>query len=181
PLAHAARGHTFRPIHGGTRMRSLSTSRILKALFALSAVCGLLGSGAAVRAEAGGSSAFDLRPFVCSNRTLSGRYGSKTDGVLLSAAGLTLEFKGLALARFDGRGNLTWIEHVVINGEPTQPGWAEASGTYTVNSDCTGTMVVNSPNSPVPLSLTLVVVNRGREVRTVLDAHAILSVFTRVD
>ena len=162
-------------------MLTLSTSRITKAPFAPLVVCALLGSGAPVRAQEQTSSATDHRPFRCSNRTLSGSYGSKAEGALLPAPGVALEFKGLTLTRFDGRGNVTWIEHVVINGEPTQPGWAEASGTYTVNSDCTGTMVVNTPNSPVPLSLALVVVNRGREVRTVLDAHSILSVFTRVD
>ena len=42
-------------------------------------------------------------------------------------------------------------------------------------------MVVNTPNSPAPLNLVFVVVKGGRELRTVLEAHAIVSVFTKVD
>jgi len=162
-------------------MHPFSTMRIPTS-FALLVACGLLASEAPAWAqEPGGSPVSDRRPFHCSNGTLSGSYGSKSEGVLLPAPSLSLEFRAVTLTRFDGRGNLTWLEHAVVNGEPTQAGWAEASGTYAVNPDCTGTMVVNSPNSPVPLSLAFVVVNRGREVRAVLDANSILTVFTRVD
>ena len=87
----------------------------------------------------------------------------------------------MTITRFDGRGHLTWIEHTVVNGEPVHPGWTSASGTYTVAADCTGTMVVNTPNSPAPLKLVFVAVKGGRELRAVLEAHAILSVFTKVD
>jgi hypothetical protein len=41
--------------------------------------------------------------------------------------------------------------------------------------------VVTTPNSPVPLTLALVVVRDGKEVRTVLDANAIVSVFIKVE
>jgi hypothetical protein len=36
-----------------------------------------------------------------------------------------------------------------------------ARGTYTVNPNCTGTAVMNTPNSPVPLHLAFVVVRHG--------------------
>jgi hypothetical protein len=86
------------------------------------------------------------------------------------------------MTEFDGSGNLTWVEHTVINGTLLEPGWtATASGTYEVNPDCTGTATVNTPNSPVPLILGMVIVNNGKEVHTVLDSNAILSVFTKVD
>jgi hypothetical protein len=52
-----------------------------------------------------------------------------------------------------------------------------ASGTYAVNPNCTGTAVVNTPNSPVPLKLSLVIVRDGNEI----DAGAIAAVFTKVD
>jgi len=56
-----------------------------------------------------------------------------------------------------------------------------ASGIYAVNPDCTGTATVNTPNSPVPLVLGLIIVKNGNEVDMVLDSDAILSVFTKVD
>jgi hypothetical protein len=85
------------------------------------------------------------------------------------------------MTHFDGRGNLTWLEHTVINGTPLQPGWTAASGTYIVNQDCTGAAVVSTPNSPVPLQLALVVVKKGKEIHTVLDSDAIASVFIKVE
>jgi hypothetical protein len=85
------------------------------------------------------------------------------------------------MTQFDGKGNLTWVEHTVINGTPLQPGWTPASGTYAVNPDCTGAAVVNTPNSPVPLHLALVVVRRGKEIHSVLDSDAISSVFKKVE
>jgi hypothetical protein len=117
----------------------------------------------------------------CSNRTLSGAYGYAAEGLLLPAPGVALQFRGLGMTHFDGRGNLTWVEHTVIDGAPVEAGWTAASGTYTVNPDCTGAAVVNTPNSPVPLNLALVVVKQGRQVHTVLDAHAISTVFTKVE
>jgi hypothetical protein len=85
------------------------------------------------------------------------------------------------MTSFDGKGNLTWVEHTVINGTPLQPGWTPASGTYAVNPDCTGTAVVNTPNSPVPLHLALVVVRQGKEIHAVLDSDAISTVFNKVE
>ena len=162
-------------------MQERSAWRVLMSLIPSMVVLGVLGSTASALAEQGGSAASDSQVWHCSNETLSGKYGSSSEGVLLPAPGVALEFRGLTVTRFDGRGHLTWREHTVVNGEPAQAGWITATGTYAVNSDCSGTMVVNTPNSPAPLSLFIVVVKRGREVRTVLDAHAILSVFTKVD
>jgi hypothetical protein len=117
----------------------------------------------------------------CSDRTLSGDYGYASEGVLLPAPGVSLEFRSVGMTHFDGKGNLTWVEHTVIDGTLLEPGWTAATGTYTVNRDCTGTAVVNTPNSPVPLNLGFVVVKQGSEVHTVLDANAISTVFTKVE
>jgi hypothetical protein len=118
----------------------------------------------------------------CTNRTLFGDYGSVGEGVLLNVPGLPPEaqFRALTMTHFDGKGNLSWVEHTVINGTLLEPGWTAASGTYSVNPDCTGTAVVNTPNSPVPLNLAFVVVKHGTEVHTVLDTDAVTSVFTKV-
>jgi hypothetical protein len=136
-------------------------------------VCGLLASGVSAMASQDDRS--------CSNRTLSGDYGSAADGVLLPAPGVVLQFRGVTIAHFNGTGNVTWVEHTVVDGQPLAPGWTAASGTYTVNPDCTGTALVISPNSPVPLKLFFVVVRQGNEIRAVLDAHAISTVFIKVE
>src|SRR4051812_7263135 len=140
-------------------------------------ICGLLAfSVSAVaqsRSENGGR---------CSNRTLNGDYGCSVQGVLLNVPGLPPEatFVGVTTTHFDGEGNLTGTEHVVVNGTSFNPGWDANSGTYSVNSDCTGTSVVNTPNSPVPLNLNLVIVDEGKEFRQVLNSDALLTVCKRI-
>jgi hypothetical protein len=109
------------------------------------------------------------------NRTLRGDYGFTAEGVLIGIPGLPAQapFRSVGLAHFDGKGNLTWLEHTVVNGTLLEADWPAASGTYSVNANCTGTAMVNTPNSPVPLKLAFVVVKEGKEVRTVLDTNAI--------
>jgi len=120
----------------------------------------------------------------CSNATIRGEYGYAAEGVLIDNPGLPSEapFRSVGMTHFDGKGNLKWVEHTVVNGTPLNPGveWTAASGTYIVKPNCTGTAVVNTPNSPVPLNFALVVVRNGNEVHTLLDAHAIAAVFTKV-
>ena len=122
----------------------------------------------------------DDRDRPCSNRTLSGDYGTDVKGLLLPAPGTSIEFRGLSMTHFNGSGGLVAMEHIVVGGSPAVPGWVQSSGNYTVNPDCTGSMTVNTPLSPVPLNLRFVVVDNGKEVLGVLDAHALLSVFTKV-
>jgi hypothetical protein len=154
-------------------MQSKSISRILMVAATIAIGCGLLASTASATAQS------ENKP--CSNRTLFGNYGYAAEGVLLPAPGVSLQFRGVGMTHFDGRGNLTWVEHTVVNGTPLQPGWTEASGNYTVNPDCTGTAVVNTPNSPVPLDLAFVVVRQGKEIHSVLDSNAITTVFIKVE
>jgi len=147
-------------------------------------VCGLLVAASSARVEQErGTGHEDGDTKVCTDKTLQGDYGSASEGVLLNIPGLppVAQFRGLTMTQFDGKGNLTWVEHTVINGTPLQPGWTPASGTYAINPDCTGTAVVNTPNSPVPLHLALVVVRQGKEIHSVLDSDAISSVFKKVE
>jgi hypothetical protein len=117
----------------------------------------------------------------CSKYTLFGVYGTDAHGLLLPAPGPSLEFQGLSVTNFDGRGGLTWAEYTVVNGNPVHPGWVRASGTYSVNPDCTATAVVNTPFSPVPLKFFLVVVKHGKEVHGVLNSDALAISFTKVE
>jgi hypothetical protein len=146
-------------------------------------------SGAPAMAQANfGASAQGQPNFKhCSDRTLSGDYGYAAEGLLLPAPGVSLQFRSVGLTTFDGKGNLSWLESTVVDGHLLEPDWAQATGTYTVNPDCTGTAVVNTPNSVdasgnlVPLHLAFLVVKQGREVHSVLGAHAISTTFTKVE
>lgn len=118
---------------------------------------------------------------VCRIGTLQGNYGYAATGALLPAPNVSLEFRSIGMAHFDGNGQLNWVEHTVIGGVLLRTGWTAASGTYTVNANCTGTAVVNTPNSPVPLYLSFVITRDGKQMNSVQDANAILTQFTRVD
>jgi hypothetical protein len=155
-------------------MQRRSMSRISSLAVPLAIACAMLASVPA-QADSGDKK-------NCSNRTLNGDYGGRSDGSLLPAPGVSLPFRALTMTHFDGRGNLTWVEHTVINGTLLGSDWSTtASGTYAVNSDCTGMATINTPNSPVPLVLGLIIVKNGNEVDTVLDSNAIISVFNKVD
>src|SRR5882724_12901212 len=160
-------------------MRRKSVLRMSMAAVPAIIICGILVAASSARVDQErGTGHEDGNTRACTDKTLQGDYGSAGEGVLLNIPGLPPEaqFRGLTMTQFDGKGNLTWVEHTVINGTPLQPGWTPASGTYAVNPDCTGTAVINTPNSPVPLHLPFVVVRRGKEIRTVLDSDAIASV-----
>jgi hypothetical protein len=147
-------------------------------------ICGLLASGASAMAQSNdGISALSQSGFRhCSDRTLYGDYGASSQGVLLLPPGLTLQFVGVSMAHFDGRGHVSSVEHTVVNGAPLSPGFTvRNTGTYSVNHDCTRSATINTHNSPVPLKLFFVIVKHGTEIHAVLDTNAISTVFTKVD
>ena len=137
--------------------------------------CGLMASEGSARASS--------PPDACSTRSLYGDYGFSAEGVLLGVPNLPAEaqFRSSGVAHFDGKGGVSWLEHTVVNGSPLNVGWVSASGTYSVNSNCTGTAVVITPNSFVPLQFAFVIIKHGAETRWVLDSNAIVSVFTKLD
>ncbi len=137
--------------------------------------CVLFGVLPSARAENGAR--------ACSDRTIQGDYGFSAEGWLINNPGLPPQapFRSLGIVHFDGRGNLTWVEHTVVNGFPADFEGATANGTYSVDSDCSGTAIINTPNSPVPLQLALVVVKHGRELRSVLGSNAVSTIFLKID
>jgi hypothetical protein len=107
---------------------------------------------------------------ACSNASLKGKYGQTISGQLLPGPGVVLPQNGIAMTTFDGKGTFTQEDFVVIDGVPTTTGFQTGeTGTYTVNSDCTGTATINYPDGSW-IDLELVVVNQGREFRTVVSA-----------
>ncbi len=131
-------------------------------------VCCLLTSGASAAPRS------DVQP--CSNHTLFGDYGFALEGTFL---GPGLPFRGVVMQHYDGKGNLTQVDHIVVNGVPPAEEWTPGSGTYTVNPDCTGAAVINAPGNP-PINLHFVIVRQGKEIHQVVDSNAATAVGIRV-
>lgn len=120
----------------------------------------------------------------CSIRTLHGAYGFSVEGMFLpSGSQPGAVVRAVALTTFDGKGGMNQVDHYVVNGAPQTPpntAWPASTGTYSVNSDCTGKMTLNVPNLPAFVSY-FVVVKNGKEIRTVLNANSLSSVGVKLD
>ncbi|MFZ0955398.1 MAG: hypothetical protein WAN60_03585 [Candidatus Sulfotelmatobacter sp.] len=78
---------------------------------------------------------------------------------------------GVAMTEFDGKGGLTQIDTVTIGGELVADfTHTPATGSYTVNSDCTGTFTIDFTDGRPPVTASLVVVDNGSEVDTVITS-----------
>ena len=103
---------------------------------------------------------------ACSNSTIQGTYAFTIHGQILNPDGSTLLVDGLAKTTFDGKGNLTQLDAVAINGNMA-PGWASNTGTYSVNSDCTGTFTVTN-GSQAPVHLQMIIAQSGNTIHDVV-------------
>jgi hypothetical protein len=116
----------------------------------------------------------------CSNQTLHGDYGLTIEG-LLNIPGPGTQIRGVVMQTYDGNGHITQVDHIVVDGTPPPLPWTPGSGTYTVNSDCTGKATIIVPSSPAPpLVLYFVVVNQGKEIRQVVEGNAVTATGRRV-
>jgi hypothetical protein len=116
----------------------------------------------------------------CSNQTLDGDYGLTIEG-LLDIPGTGIQIRGVVLQNYDGNGHITQVDHVVIGGMPPPEAWRPASGTYTVNADCTGKATITFPSSPAPpLVVYFVVVSQGKEIRQVVEGNAVIAIGKKV-
>ena len=100
---------------------------------------------------------------ACSNATLRGDYGFLVGGIRGAGPGLTESFVGTGVRTYDGHGNFTHIDST--HGQTTGAARdREASGTYEVNANCTGTAMMIVPGVPFPIETSFVIVDRGRQV-----------------
>lgn len=137
----------------------------------------------------------------CSNLTLRGDYAFRISGEVFAPgpppAVVNLYRDGVAMTKFDGHGSLTQVDFVMGNGkvpgDPTQPSHTapldidpvtgfniNETGTYHVNSDCTGWAEIDfppaldandnpiSPNAKV--TLMFVISNGGRTLHTIVTS-----------
>jgi hypothetical protein len=96
----------------------------------------------------------------CNLSSLRGDYGLIVTGTR-TVGQVTENFVTLSLVTFDGKGGFTaqGVSHGATTGVRKGP----ASGTYTVNPDCTGAWTTNIQGLP-PLPAEIVIVDRSREV-----------------
>jgi hypothetical protein len=129
----------------------------------------------------------------CGNWSLQGTFVFTITGQILAPAAAAGPVSGVALTTFDGGGNLTQVDHVVHNGMSPVENWRPATGSYQVNSDCTGTFsffpapTVAADNSPA-IRVYFAISDGGKQVHAVVSGSpntppfmaSILSTGTRI-
>lgn len=120
----------------------------------------------------------------CSNGTLRGDYGFTILGDQPNPDGTTSPVVGVAITHFDGAGKLTQKDFTVDGGLPSPANGNAATGfhfaggetgTYSVNSDCTGSAEIDL-NAPAPpglsrgvIKLMFIVPTDGATIHTVVS------------
>jgi len=144
-------------------MRNMKPKVVLATLVGVAAVIGL---GATFTGGTLPKVHADEEEFLhaCSARTLNGTYaltfsGFSTRGPVPAAINNFTPVAGGGLVTFDGNGNVSASETVSVGGLISP---VNVPGTYTVNSDCTGTFIT-TPNA----QLNLVILRNGREIQAV--------------
>jgi hypothetical protein len=141
-------------------------ARLLRRVFALTAVAGLalplafsLASSAAAKDNGSGRG--------CGTHTLRGAYGLIGTGSRGLGPGAAEAFATVSMVTYDGAGAFT--AEGTSHGQTTGVRGGPVTGTYFVNDDCTGGQTTIVPGVP-PLEDRFVIVDNGREVRTVVIA-----------
>jgi hypothetical protein len=116
----------------------------------------------------------------CTDATLKGDYAFRVSGWVV-LGGTTVDRQGVAMTDFDGAGNLTQVDFVMSNGAPLSgpadpvTGFHIAeTGTYKVNSDCTGTAEIHLPKPPnassgAVIDLMLVLSDQGHTIHSIVS------------
>ena len=130
-------------------MQTKSVSKMVMVVTQMVIVFGLLAFGASAEAQSKNDPGNGGR---CSNRTLKGGYGELLSGTILGYGPFTV----VGVATFDGNGNWSRVETSNVNGHVFPE---TLTGTYTVNSDCSGTALMTNGESSA-----FVIVNEGRKI-----------------
>jgi len=116
------------------------------------------------------STAVSARTYECLNITIKESYAFTIRGQILTPNGQLL-IDGIAKTTFDGNGNFTQVDAVAVNGVLPLV-WRTGTGSYSVSSDCTGTMTLINPNQP-PLHLAILVSRSGDVIHTVVTDQGV--------
>ena len=122
----------------------------------------------------------------CSNATLTGTFAYTNTGFFTAAAAPPLQagpFAGVGVETFDGKGGTTATMWISINGNILE---VTIKGTYSVNTDCTGTLtlvpsIVSPPTTLPPGQVFFVIDDNGGEFRAIntISGHVITTVGRR--
>lgn len=140
-------------------------------LWILCAVLAISSCATAARANDG------KEPKGCSNRTLFGDYGALIQGTL----GPNVPLRTVTMGHYDGDGNVTSLDHVVVNGQRPPEEWRQSTAAYEVYPDCRGKMTVDTPPGLPPIVVYFVIVKDGREIHGVVEGSDITFVAYKVD
>jgi hypothetical protein len=101
----------------------------------------------------------------CSNASLNGSFGYTNTGTILAGPDVG-PFGGVGRQTFDGKGNTQATATVSVNGNIFH---VTIKGTYVLNSDCTGSMILTVSAGPETFTnhVDLVVVQGGTEFRAI--------------
>lgn len=112
------------------------------------------------------SSTLTAHASSCRDSTIAGTYAITLHGTIFLPDGSTLLIDGIAKQTYDGNGTMTQVDAVATNGVLT-PGWRPGTGTYSVNSDCTGTLTIVVSGLP-DLHLQFIVAQSGNTIHQVV-------------
>jgi hypothetical protein len=108
---------------------------------------------------------------LCNNALIAGNYGFTIEGTKIAGLGPVGPLVGVAMTEFDGDGKLTQIDTVIINGVVSSDfTHTPATGTYSVNPNCTGTFTINFTDGRPTVVTNFVVVDNGNEIDTVVTS-----------
>ena len=117
----------------------------------------------------------------CSDDTIRGNYTFTVHGQSLSADGTTSTglIDGVGVTNFDGAGNVTQEDFIVKNGTevpggpPNPSGFhTEETGTYSINSDCTGSAEITLGEGNTR-TLALVISQGGFAIHAIVSAATV--------
>ena len=86
----------------------------------------------------------------------------------------TETFVALAVWTFAGDGTFTQAPGGVFKGSVSgiSPDPVQLSGTYTVESNCTGTLALVVPDAPFPIEYAIVIADHAKAIKAVVTSPA---------
>jgi hypothetical protein len=97
----------------------------------------------------------------CSNASLHGSFGVTSTGTIIGVGPLS----AVGVATFNGQGNHVGFDTISLNGSIIPR--STFTGTYKVNSDCTGSDTENFQGG-LTIQRNFVIVDGGREIRFIV-------------
>ena len=79
----------------------------------------------------------------CSDASFKGTYGASCEGTIVGVGPLAV----VSVLTADGNGNISGVETLSVNGVITSG--VSLTGTYSVDADCTGSIVTTAPDGAV--------------------------------